>query len=155
MNLDKFQNLISQVTAQIAGKPLDKGLEAFLNDEVPADGELFKYIESACHQAVADGWMCDREHGGIKFGRVIKPAEVIHGFSVDVVEMGEIVGPHHAHPNGEIDMIMPLEGDARFDGREKGWLVYPPGSAHKPSVSGGSAYVLYLLPDGAIEFSRA
>jgi hypothetical protein len=155
MNPEKFQNLISQVTSQISGKPLDKELEAFLNEEFPASGELFKYIESACHQGVADGWVCDREHGGIKFGRVIKPSDAIHGFSVDVVEMNNIVGPHHAHPNGEIDMIMPLDGDARFDGQGKGWLVYPPGSAHKPTVSGGSAFVLYLLPNGAIEFSRA
>jgi hypothetical protein len=154
MNVEKFQNLISQVTAQVGGKPLDKALEAFLNESFPADSELFKCIESACHQAVADGWMCEREHGGIKFGRVIKPVEATQGFSVDVVEMNEIVGPHHAHPNGEIDMIMPLEGDAKFDGHAKGWLVYPPGSAHKPTVSGGSAYVLYLLPDGAIEFTR-
>lgn len=154
MNLEKFQRLISQVTAQIAGKPLDKQLEGFLNEEIPAEGELFRFIESACHQAVTDGWMCDREHGGIRFGRVVKAGEATHGFSVDVVEMDNIVGPHHAHPNGEIDMIMPLEGDARFDDHAKGWLVYPPGSAHKPTVSGGSAYVLYLLPDGAIEFTR-
>jgi hypothetical protein len=154
MNVEKFQSLISQVTAQIAGKPLDKALEAYLNEQIPADGELFKFIESACHQAVAEGWMCDREHGGIKFGRVIKAGEATQGFSVDVVEMDQLIGPHHAHPNGEIDMIMPLEGEARFDGHEKGWLVYPPGSAHRPTVSGGRAYVLYLLPDGAIEFTR-
>jgi hypothetical protein len=154
MNVEKFQSLISQVTAQIAGKPLDKTLEAFLNEQVPADGELFKCIESSWHQAVKDGWMCAREHGGIKFGRVIKAGETTQGFSVDVVEMDQLIGPHHAHPNGEIDMIMPLEGEARFDGYEKGWLVYPPGSAHRPTVSGGRAYVLYLLPDGAIEFTR-
>jgi len=154
MNAEKFQTLISEVTRQIVGMPLDKDLEAFLNDEVSADGELFKYIESACHQAVGEGWMCEREHGGIKFGRVIKPGQGTHGFSVDVVEMSDIVGPHHAHPNGEIDMIMPLGGDAKFDGQGKGWLVYSPGSAHNPTVSDGSAYVLYLLPDGAIDFTR-
>jgi hypothetical protein len=32
--------------------------------------------------------------------------------------------------------------------------VYPPGSAHRPTVSGGRALVLYLLPEGRIEFSR-
>lgn len=154
MDLQTFQNLMSEVTQKISGKPLNKDLQDFLNEEIPADGELFKYIESACHQAVADGWMCDRELGGIRFGRVIKPGDATHGFSVDVVEMNNIVGPHHAHPNGEIDMIMPLEGDSKFDGQGKGWLVYPPGSAHKPTVSEGSAYVLYLLPDGAIEFTR-
>lgn len=154
MDLEKFKSLITEVTEKIAGKPLDKDLQEFLNDEVPADGELFKYIESACHQAVEAGWMCDREYGGIRFGRVIPPTPETQGFSVDVVQMENIVGPHHAHPNGEIDMIMPILGNAKFDGIDKGWLVYPPASAHKPTVTEGSAYVLYLLPDGAIEFTR-
>jgi hypothetical protein len=43
---------------------------------------------------------------------------------------------------------------SRFDGQAAGWKVYPPGSAHKPTVSGGRAYVLYLLPEGAIQFTR-
>ena len=62
-------------------------------------------------------------------------------------------GPHHVHPNGEIDLIMPLEGDATFDGRPAGWCVYAPGSAHCPTVAQGRALVLYLLPEGAIQFT--
>ena len=85
----------------------------------------------------------------------MKPGPATHGFSVDVVEMNDIAGPHHRHPNGEVDLVMPLEGDARFDGHGAGWVVYGPGSAHRPTVSGGKALVLYLLPDGAIEFTKA
>jgi len=154
MDLEKFQNLIAEVTTKIAGKPLDSNLQKFLEDEVPADGELFQMIQSACHQAVAEGWMCEREYGGIRFGRVIAPAKATDNFSVDVVQMENIVGPHHVHTNGEVDMIMPLQGDAKFDGQSEGWLVFPPGSAHKPTVTDGSAFVLYLLPEGAIEFTR-
>jgi hypothetical protein len=99
--------------------------------------------------------MCNREAGGIKYGRVLKPGEASHGFSVDVVEMEDLAGPHHRHPEGEIDMIMPIAGSATFDGRGAGWLVYGPGSAHSPTVSGGKAVVLYLLPTGKIEFSGA
>ena len=154
MTPEKFQALIAHVTAAIAGMPLDKQLEAFLNERFPAGGAEFAAIAEACRAAVAAGWMCEREHGGIKFGRVIKPCPELHGFSVDVVEMADVVGPHHAHPNGEIDMIMPLEADARFDRHGAGWLVYGPGSAHRPTVAGGRAYVLYLLPQGAIEFTR-
>lgn len=154
MTPEKFQALIANVTAAIAGRPVDKDLEAFLNERFPAGGADYEAIAGACREAVAAGWMCDREHGGIKFGRVIKPSPEIHGFSVDVVEMADVVGPHHAHPNGEIDLIMPLEGDARFDGHGAGWFVYGPGTAHRPTVSGGRAHVLYLLPDGAIEFTR-
>lgn len=69
--------------------------------------------------------------------------------------MADIAGPHHVHPNGVIDLIMPIEGDAKFDGRPAGWTVMPAGSAHKPTVSSGRALVLYLLPDGKIEFTKA
>jgi hypothetical protein len=95
--------------------------------------------------------MCEREYGGIRFGRVIK---AIDGFSVDVVQMDDVVGPHHRHPGGEIDMIMPIDGDAKFDGQGRGWTVYGPGSAHNPTVTGGRALVLYLLPGGQIEFTK-
>ena len=154
MTAEQFKQRIAEITATIQGMPVDKRLEALLNERFPADGEVFKGIAEACRTGAAEGWMCDREHGGIRFGRVIKPGPETHGFSVDVVDMQDVVGPHHAHPNGEIDMIMPLEGDARFDGHGAGWLVYGPGSAHKPTVSDGRAHVLYLLPDGAIEFTR-
>ena len=75
-------------------------------------------------------------------------------FSVDVVDMQDIAGPHHRHPGGEIDLIMPIEGDATFDGHPAGWCVYGPGTAHYPTVAQGRALVLYLLPEGQIEFTR-
>ncbi len=154
MTPERFQTLVARVTGTIDGLPVDKQLESLLNERFPAGGEAFEALASACRDAVAAGWMCDREHGGIRYGRVIKPGPATHGFSVDVVDMNEVVGPRHAHPFGEIDMIMPIEGDARFDGQGRGWLVYEPGSVHRPTVSGGRAYVLYLLPEGAIDFGR-
>lgn len=154
MTPERFQDLIARVTGALDGLPVDKRLETLLDERFPAGGEDFEAIAAACREAVAAGWMCDREHGGIRYGRVIKPGPDTHGFSVDVVDMNEVIGPRHGHPFGEIDMIMPVEGDARFDGHGRGWLVYEPGSAHRPTVAGGRAYVLYLLPEGAIEFTR-
>jgi hypothetical protein len=153
MSAAAFVDLVSQVTSAIAGKPLDKTLEAELNARFPAGGEVFGRIAEACRRGAAEGWMCAREAGGIKFGRVAKPGPELCGFSIDVVEMADVVGPHHVHPQGEIDLVMPLEGDARFDGHPAGWLVYGPGSAHRPTVANGRAYVLYLLPGGEIEFT--
>ncbi len=49
---------------------------------------------------------------------------------------------------------MPVTPEARFDGGAAGWCVYGPGSAHHPTVTGGEALVLYLLPDGEIEFTK-
>ena len=34
-----------------------------------------------------------------------------------------------------------------------GWHVYGPGSAHRPTVAGGRALVLYVLPGGKIGFT--
>ena len=154
MQIEEFRGLVSGITAKIAGKPLDDDLMAELNREFPAGGETFQQLAAACRTGIAEGWLCEREHGGIKFGRPVKPGAETHGFSVDVVEMDDVVGPHHAHPNGEIDMIIPEDEAAVFDGHGEGWLVYGPGTAHKPTVSKGKAIVLYLLPDGAIEFTR-
>lgn len=40
---------------------------------------------------------------------------------------------------------MPIDTDAKFDGKGAGWKVYQAGTAHYPSVVGGRALVLYLL----------
>jgi len=150
----RFAERIAALTARLAGRPLDGALEAELNRDLPADGPEVQDLLAACHEAIAAGWMCTREGGGIRFGRVVKPGPATHGFSVDVVDMADVVGPHHRHPRGEIDLVLPLAGPARFDGRGAGWVVYGAGSAHRPTVSGGRALVLYLLPEGAIEFTR-
>lgn len=155
MTNEEFRDLIARVTGAIEGRSLNAGLQGTLNTTFAADGALFSEITEACHAAIAEGWMCDREGGGIAYGRVIKPGPETHGFSVDVVRMKDLAGPHHAHPNGEIDMIMPIDAGAKFDGCGVGWLVYDADTAHSPTVTDGEALVLYLLPDGAIEFSRA
>ena len=154
MTPEEFQNLLAPVAEHVRGKALDKGLQRDLNEAFPTDGAAFKAIEQACQAAIAAGWMCNREAGGIRFGRVVKANDALAGCSVDVVEMENVKGPHHRHPNGEIDMIMPVSPGAKFDGHGAGWLVYGPDSAHHPTVSEGKALVLYLLPAGAIEFTR-
>jgi len=154
MTPEQFRDLITPITGDIHGKSLDAKLEGELNAAYPADGAAFYDLFEACKHAIAAGWMCNREAGGIKFGRVIKPGHETRGFSVDVVDMKDLKGPHHRHPNGEIDMIMPIDAQAKFDGRGAGWLVYGPGSAHHPTVTEGRALVLYLLPQGAIEFTK-
>ena len=155
MDVAGFQALISRITEEIASAPLDSSLESYLNAEHPPGSPLYDQIFEACKVGVRDGWLCNREADGIRFGRVLKATEATHGFSVDVVEMEDIVGPHHVHPNGEIDLIMPLTPGASFDTRPAGWCVYEPGSAHRPTVTEGRALVLYLLPQGAIQFTPA
>ena len=144
---------IAQLTAQIAGRPLDADLDRWLNTEHSPHSASYADLRASCEAGVAQGWLANREGGGLKYGRIFKPADELHGFSVDVVDMKDVAGPHHVHPEGEIDLIMPLDEGATFDDRPAGWLVCPPGSAHRPTVSAGRALVLYLLPQGRIEFT--
>ena len=152
--IDSFRAQLARLTTELEGRALDAELEAWLNREHGPDSDSYRELERSCRSGVEAGWLCQREAGGIRFGRVFKPDDALHGFSVDVVDMDDVVGPHHAHPNGEIDLVMPLDDDARFDDHGAGWVVYPPGSAHHPTVSCGRALVLYLLPGGSIEFTR-
>ncbi|MBL8349372.1 MAG: DUF4863 family protein [Burkholderiaceae bacterium] len=149
-----FRQLIASLTDQIAGRALDAQLDAWLNAVHGPGSPTYDGLKAACQQGVAEGWLCNREGGGIRYGRIFKPAEDLHGFSVDVVDMADVAGPHHTHPLGEVDLIMPIAGNATFDGRPAGWLVCPPGSAHPPTVAGGRALVLYLLPEGRIDFTK-
>lgn len=150
-----FQTLLAPVFDFIKDQPLDDTLERSLNERFPWSGPYVESLLEACRIGHEGGWVCERQNGGIRYGRVIKPSDQTFGFSVDVVDMNAMAGPHHLHPNGEIDLIMPTEGPATFDRHPAGWLVYGPGTAHEPTVEGGRAYVLYLLPAGAIQFTAA
>jgi hypothetical protein len=155
MNIEHFEKLIARLTSEISGVPLDASLESHLNADHGPGSDTYEALFAACQTGVAEGWLCTREGGGIKYGRALKATDATHGFSVDVVDMKDLAGPHHSHPNGEIDLIMPLTPCARFDNCPAGWCVYEPGSAHHPTVSEGRALVLYLLPQGSIQFTQA
>lgn len=154
MNVAHFQAQIASLSAAIANRPLDSNLQTWLNTHHGADSATYADLRATIETGVSQGWLADREGGGLRYGRIFKPSAELHNFSVDVVDMTEIAGPHHVHPHGEIDLIMPMDADATFDGQPAGWLVCPPGSAHRPTVRHGRALVMYLLPQGAIEFTR-
>ncbi len=153
MSQQQFLDTISTIAESIGDRPLDDALASYLNAEFPADGDTFATLKSLCAEGEADGWLMSREAGGIKFGRAVKPGAEARNFSVDVVRMKDVKGPHHVHTTGEIGAVMPISGSPKFDDFPEGWYVYGPGSDHHPTVTGGDAYVLYLLPDGAIEFT--
>jgi hypothetical protein len=153
MSVNRFQKLLKPVTDFVSSQVVDTALAEELNRRFPHDEETFKIIEAACHKAISDGWMCAQGSAGRRFGRVIESSEETGRLSVDVVDLENIVGPHHRHPTGEICMIMPVTEGARFDGMPRGWCVFEPGSDHRPTVTDGEALVLYMLPEGKIEFT--
>ena len=152
MDKAAFAELIARVVEQLEGRALDVALATHLNETVAPGETLFDAIEAACHSAVEAGWMCKHEAGGIRYGRVLRPDPALGGFSVDVVRMQDCVGPHHSHPRGEIDYCVAVEGSPTFDERAPGWVVFPPDSVHVPTVAGGEMLIVYLLPEGAMEF---
>ncbi len=154
MSAQALQDLLRPVAELISGKPVTPALTTELNQAFPHNSDWYKQIQSLCESGLKDGWACQYEAGGIRYGRVFKPSADLNNLSVDIVLMKDVAGPHHAHPNGEIDLVIPLTPGAAFDGTDQGWVVYPPGSVHKPTVTGGEAFVIYLLPEGAIEFTR-
>jgi len=153
MSVDRFNALVGEIASEVGTRALDESLSRHLSATFPADGELFRELRGLCGQGEAEGWLMAREAGGIRYGRAVKPGGAAGRFSVDVVRMKNVKGPHHVHTLGEIGAVMAIDGTPRFDDFPEGWYVYGPGSDHYPTVSGGDAYVLYLLPDGAIEFT--
>ena len=132
---EPFDSLVRKITQALAGRPVDESLQAWLNETHGPDSPWFREMQAAMHAGVRDGWMCKYQAEGnpkLRYGRVTKPSADTASFSVDVVDMDDCAGLHHAHPNGEIDLVMPITPDARFDGTPAGWKVYPPGSAHHP-----------------------
>jgi hypothetical protein len=150
----RFKTRLMAVTTHIYNRPLNSALDEWLNANLGTDTPTYRELKQSCEEGVAQGWLCKYEGGGLRYGRIFKPSEDLHGFSIDVVDMENVAGPHHVHPQGEIDLIMPIEGNATFDGRPAGWLVCPPDSAHRPTVAQGRALVLYFLPKGEIQFTQ-
>jgi hypothetical protein len=148
----QFAVLVAELTTWLHGRALDPALGAELNRAFAPESLLFRGLASACRAGLEDGWLGNRGEPPLRYGRAIKPSPATNGFSIDVVLMTDAAAPEHAHPNGEIDMVVPLDAAARFEGHGAGWVVFAPGSVHAPTVTGGSAAVLYALPDGAIRF---
>ncbi len=122
--------------------------EAKLRAQLPMESAQVTRIRSLMEAGMAEGWLLDKEHKGIRFGRI---SGDIGGFSADAVLLSG-PGPRHRHPAGEIDLLFALDGDPKFDGGDPGWMVYAPDSVHVPTVSAGSMLILYLLPEASIEF---
>ena len=155
MNVNEFKALLKPVTDLVSSGAVDAGLADELNRRFPPGADTFDAIEKACHDAIAAGWMCaNGDPGGPRWGRVIEPGPETGGLSVDVVDLTDLVGGLHSHPVGEVCMVMPITPGAQFDDTDRGWCVFEPGTSHHPTVTNGQALILYMLPDGKIEFAE-
>jgi hypothetical protein len=153
---EKRQELLETllpVVHEIERAEWNAALADHLNTRFPADGILFRTMEAICADGIETDWMELAGEEVRKGGRVIQPGPQSAELSVDVVQLIDFTGPHHRHPNGEVCAIMPDREDGRFDNNPRGWAVYPPGSQHWPSGTGGRVRILFFLPGGAIEYT--
>jgi hypothetical protein len=118
----------------------------------PLKSPGMRRVREICELGVEDGWLVPREASPTcRFGRLVKDLD---GYAVDCVLMsGQALG--HTHPQGEVNIALAWEGDdPRFDGHPPGWVVFPPGSHHVPTVTGGTMLFVYLLPGGEVLWDR-
>jgi hypothetical protein len=127
------------------------GARAELARRFDPNGPAAVELNAALKALLEAGKVAERGALPVKFGRVARAGEATLGFSIDVVHMNG-AGPLHRHPNGEVNWCVALEGKPTFDGQPPGWVVFPPDSQHVPTVAGGTMLIVYLLPQGAIEF---
>lgn len=147
--LDTFQPLIDAADGVDLADPAAAREELTRRlDPASAEGEA---LSRALVGLMEAGKVAHRGEPPVRFSRAAKATDETSGFSIDVVDMNG-PGPLHRHPNGEVNWCIALEGEPRFDDQPPGWVVEPPGSEHVPTVTGGRMLIVYLLPQGAIEF---
>jgi len=136
----------------VAGEvsPDDPDASAKLERAFPAGGREMTELRALLRSEIEARTIAERENDGVRFSRIKKAATETE-MSIDVVHMSK-AALGHTHPNGEIDLCFAVSGDPRFDGKPEGWQVFPTGSWHVPTVSGGAMDILYFLPGGAIRF---
>jgi len=122
---------------------------ARLEAAFPIGGPAMVALRALVREGVEARWLCEKENGGVRFGRLLKADA--RGFSIDVVHLSG-PGAAHTHPRGELDLCFGVSGKPRFDGRPEGWTVYGANTWHVPTVEGGVMDILYFLPAGAMRF---
>jgi len=149
--LETFRPLFDAV----AGVELDDpaGARAELERRLDPRGAPAARIGQELRTLLAEGKIADRGAPPVRWSRVAKAGPETRDLSIDVVLMTG-AGPRHRHPGGEANFCIALDGAPKFDGQEPGWVVFPPGSSHVPTVAGGTMLIVYLLPGGRIEFDR-
>lgn len=152
MTADPFQTLVRAAV----DVPLDDPTQAerTLAERLDPTGAEARLLNDELRRLLDAGEIAHRGELPVRWSRAAKPSQETSSFSIDVVHMNG-AGPRHRHPGGEIDYCIALDGAPRFDGREPGWVVFPPDSVHVPTVTGGTMLIVYLLPEGKIEFLEA
>lgn len=150
--LEQLTQELEPVVAAFDGIDLSdpQAAAAAIEERIPYGGDKVAKIRALAESGYEDGWLTPHENGPLRYGRVAKDLD---GYSVDAVCMNT-PGPKHRHPEGEISLCFVRDGEPAFDGHGAGWVVLPPGSAHVPTVAGGTMLIIYFLPGGSVEWLK-
>lgn len=147
-------------------------LEKWLNETYAPGSETYDTLARIIRSGVEEGWAAKDEIDGpfYRRSRLVGPSERTHFFSITAVYMDSrsgrpgaaadqadvIQGQYHAHPYGELNMVIPLDDGAELAGLHSwqgaGWTAPDPGSRHYPEARGGALIALFYLPAGRISY---
>ncbi|WP_353194643.1 DUF4863 family protein [Pusillimonas noertemannii] len=157
---------LDEIKEMTAGTEVERWLNATHGPGTPVYEDLARLIKDG----VAQGWAANIEVGGKHYrrSRICEPKAETFNFSITAVYMDSLGnedesrdavmrGDYHAHPYGELNMVVPLNEGAELAGPNgwcgAGWTAPSPGSQHYPEVRRGAVIALFFLPAGRISYS--
>ncbi|MEU9446032.1 DUF4863 family protein [Streptomyces sp. NPDC048304] len=148
--------------AEVRNRTAGKDLESWLNTTYGPDSALYQDLARLIKIGVLEeGWAANIEVDGPRYrrSRIAEPTEETHYFSITAVYMNSVEryrGQYHAHPYGELNLVVPIDPGAELVGpngwQGPGWTAPAPGSHHYPEVRGGALIALFYLPAGRISY---
>ena len=147
-------------------------VERWLNTKYGPGSELYETLSKLIRKGVEEGWAANIEIDGLIYrrSRIAEPSERTEQFSITAVYMDSTGnsqqnpeesyrGQYHAHPYGELNMVVPVSAGAALNGPNGwcygGWTAPSPGSHHYPEAKGGAVIALFFLPAGRISYDIA
>jgi hypothetical protein len=155
--IDRSIPFLKEIKNRTAGTELEHWLNATYRPGTPLYEDLAKLIKAG----VEEGWAASVEIDGPHYrrSRIAAPSEETEYFSITAVYMNSQArfrGQYHAHPYGELNMVVPIDPGAQLLGPNgwsgAGWTAPGPGSHHYPEVRGGALIALFYLPAGRISY---
>jgi hypothetical protein len=149
---------------EIKNRTAGTELETWLNATHGRGTALYEDLARMITEGVKDGWAANVEVDGPKYrrSRLAGPSELLSYFSITAVYMNSVEpyrGQYHQHPYGELNIVVPLDPEAKLMGPHgwsgAGWTAPAPGSHHYPEVKGGALIALFYLPAGRISYDIA
>lgn len=162
--MDAKQELIERSLPfldEVKNRTAGEQLEVWLNETYGPGTPLYDDLARLITQGVEVGWAANIEVDGPNYrrSRIAEPSEELNWFSITAVYMNSVEryrGQYHQHPYGELNLVVPLDPDARLVGPRgwsgAGWTAPGPGSHHYPEVKGGALIALFYLPAGRISY---